>query len=66
MGWNEPIATNAPIQDEVVQGVLGMNRNTSSSPCPRFFRLSSLPHSFPLLPTSTPFVFTLTPKFKGA
>jgi len=66
MGGNEPTTTNAPIQDEVVQGILGMNQKHILFLCPRFFQLSSLPHSFPLLPTSTHFMFTLTPKFGGA
>jgi hypothetical protein len=26
MGWNEPTATNAPIQHEAIQAVLGMNQ----------------------------------------
>jgi hypothetical protein len=24
-GWNEPLATNAPIEDEAIQTILGMN-----------------------------------------
>jgi hypothetical protein len=24
-GWSEPTATNAPVQDEAIQAVLGMN-----------------------------------------
>jgi hypothetical protein len=66
MGWNEPTTTNAPIQDEAIQGVLGINQKHILFPCPRFFQLSSLPHNFPLLPTSTHFVFSLMPKFRGA
>jgi hypothetical protein len=60
--WSEPAAINAPVQDEAVQAVLGMNPNTSSPPnlgiliflfpCPGFFQPSYLPQSFPLLPTS--------------
>jgi hypothetical protein len=37
MGWSEPTTTNAPIQNEVVQGILGMNQKHILFPCPRFF-----------------------------
>jgi hypothetical protein len=46
-GWSEPTTTNAPVQDEAIQTILGMNENTSSSPAqelfspllyPKFFR----------------------------
>ncbi len=51
-GWSEPAATSAPVQDEAVQAVLGMNQK-HILPCPRFlvFSASSLPQSFSLLPT---------------
>jgi hypothetical protein len=53
--WSEPIATSAPIQDEVIQAVLGMNQK-HILPRPRFlvFSISSLPQSFSsyLLPPS--------------
>ncbi len=59
LGWSEPAATSAPVQDEAIQAVLGMNLNTSKQgififlfPCPGFFQPSYLPQNFPLLPTS--------------
>ncbi len=52
--WSEPIATNAPIQDEAVQAVLGMNQKHSLFPSPGIFQPLSLPQNFPLLPTSPP------------
>jgi len=67
-GWSEPAATNAPVQDEAVQAILGMNPNTSSPPSlhifyfplplPRVFSALLSAQSFPLLPTSP----TLNPK----
>jgi hypothetical protein len=27
VGWSEPAATNAPVEDEAVEAVLGMNQN---------------------------------------
>jgi len=36
-GWSKPAATNAPVQDEAGQAVLGMNPNTSSPPSPGIF-----------------------------
>jgi hypothetical protein len=57
--WSEPAATNALVEDEVVQAVLGMNQK-HILPCPKFlvFSTSSLPQSFSLLPTSPHFVLT--------
>jgi len=53
---SEPAATNATLQDEAVQAVLGMNPNTSSPPspgififlfpCPGSFQPSYLPPKF--------------------
>jgi hypothetical protein len=37
MGWSEPTATSAIIQDEAIQAVLGMNQKHILFPCPRFF-----------------------------
>jgi hypothetical protein len=44
VGRSEPGATSAPVQDEAIQAVLGMNPNTSKQgififlfPCPGFF-----------------------------
>ncbi len=51
-GWNEPTATSAPVQDEVVQAVLGMIQKHILFPYPRIFQPPSLPQNFPLLPTS--------------
>jgi len=36
-GWNETTATNAPVQDETVQAVLGMNQKHILLPCPGIF-----------------------------
>jgi len=36
-GWSELAATNAPVQDEAVQAVLGMNQKTYPLPVPRDF-----------------------------
>jgi len=57
-GWSEPAATNAPVEDEAVEAVLGMNQNDILPAqsfffplpllCPKKF-LSYLPTS-PLLP----------------
>ncbi len=49
LGWSEPAATNAPVQDEAVQAVLGMNqkhKNTSSSPAQGFFSPLPCPKIF--------------------
>jgi hypothetical protein len=63
VSWSELIATNALVQDEVVQAVLGMNQK-HILPCPRFlvFSTSSLPQSFFHLPTS-PFLLTYLTSF---
>ncbi len=53
-GWSEITATNAPVQDEAIQAVLGMNQKHILLPCPRIFEPPSLPQNFPLLPTSLP------------
>ncbi len=50
-GGNEPTTTNAPIQDEVVRTIQGMNQKCILFPCPRIFQPFSLPQIFPLLPT---------------
>jgi hypothetical protein len=36
-GWSEPAATSAPVQDEAVQAVLGMNQKHIRFPCPGIF-----------------------------
>jgi hypothetical protein len=64
-GWSEPAATSAPVQDEAVQAVLGMNQK-HILPCPSspaqgfwFFQPLRCPKVFPsYLPTSTHFAFT--------
>jgi hypothetical protein len=53
-GWSETTATYAPVQDEAVQAVLGMNQKHILLPCPGIFQPLSLPQNFPLLPTSPP------------
>jgi len=62
IGWSEPIATNAPVEDEAVQAILGMNQKHILL-CPKFlvFSASSMPHSFSLLPTSFLFTSPLLP-----
>ncbi len=51
-GWSEPVTTNAPVQDEAIQAVLGMNQK-HILPCLRFlvFFASYLPQKFSFLPT---------------
>jgi hypothetical protein len=46
-GWSEPAATSAPVQDEAIQAILGMNQQ-HILPCPRFlvFSAFSLPKAF--------------------
>jgi hypothetical protein len=34
-GWNKPAATNAPVEDEAIQAILGM-KETHILPCPKF------------------------------
>jgi hypothetical protein len=52
--WSEPAATSAPVQDEAIWAVLGMNRKHILFPCPGIFQPPSLPQKFPLLPTCPP------------
>jgi hypothetical protein len=52
--WSEPAATSAPVQDEAIQPVLGMNQKHILFPCPWIFQPTSLPQNLPLLPTSPP------------
>jgi hypothetical protein len=61
-GWSEPAATNAPVEDEAVEAVLGMNQK-HILPCPKFlvFSAASLSQSFSLLPTSLPPTSPLLP-----
>jgi hypothetical protein len=42
-GWSEPAATCAPVQDEAVQAILGMNQKHILFPCPVIFQPPSLP-----------------------
>jgi hypothetical protein len=60
-GWSEPLATSAPVQDEVVQVVLKMNQKHILFPNPGIFQPPSLPQNFPLLPTSP--LLLLSPHF---
>jgi len=50
-GWSQPAATNAPIEDEAIEAVLGMNQN-HVLPCPKvlIFSTFSLPQNCSLLP----------------
>jgi hypothetical protein len=57
-GRSEPAATNAPVQDEAVQAILGMNQKHILFPCPGIFQPPYLPKNFPLLPTFTPLLPT--------
>ncbi len=54
MSWSEPGATSAPVQDEAIQAILGLNQKHILFPYPRIFQPPSLPQNFPLLPTSPP------------
>jgi len=56
-GWSETTATNALVQDEAVQAVLGMNQKHILLPCPGIFQPLSLPQNFPLLPTPLPHTY---------
>jgi len=54
LGWSETTATNAPVQDEAVQAVLGMNQKHILLPCPGIFQPSkthplALPRDFSAL-----------------
>jgi len=73
MGWSEPAATSAPVQDEAVQAVSGMNQKHILFPSLGVFQLLSLPQNFPLsltsplgpppfLPLSPHFLFTSSSK----
>jgi hypothetical protein len=54
VGSSEPAAINAPVEDEVVQAILGMNQKPILFPCPGIFQPPSLPPKFspPTSPTS--------------
>jgi hypothetical protein len=54
-GWSEPAATNARVEDEAVETVLGMNQK-HILPCPKLliFSASSLPQKISLLPYLPP------------
>ncbi len=66
LGWNEPAATNAPVQDEVIPPILGLNQKHILFPYPRIFQPLSLPQNFPLLPPSPHFLDTPSPELKRA
>jgi hypothetical protein len=61
--WSEPAATNAPVEDEVIEVVLGMNQK-HILPFQNywFFPAFSMPQKFSLLPTS-PLLFTSPPSY---
>jgi len=52
--WSEPAGTNAPVEDEAVQAILGMNQKPILFPCPGIFQPPSFPQNFALLLTSPP------------
>jgi hypothetical protein len=58
MGWSEPTATSAPVQDEIVQTILGMNQKHILFPCPWIFHPPPLPTSL------TSFLAIPSPKLK--
>jgi hypothetical protein len=47
VGWSEPAATNAPVEDEAIQVVLGMNQKSILFPCPGIFQPLLCPKIFP-------------------
>jgi hypothetical protein len=54
-GWSEPAATNAPVEDEAVQPVLGMNQNhIRTAQIYIFSPTSTLPQNISPLPTYLP------------
>jgi len=54
-GWNELATTNAPVEDEVVEVVLGMNQNhILLAQIYIFFLASTLPQNIFLVPTFLP------------
>jgi len=54
VGWTEPGATSAPVQDEAFQAVLGMSQKHILFPCPGIFQPPFLPQNFSFLLTSPP------------
>ncbi len=52
--WSEPAATSAPIQDDAIQAILGMNQKHILFPCPGIFQAPSLPQNFLFLRTPPP------------
>jgi len=53
VGWSEPGATSAPVQDEAIQAVLGMSQKHILFPCPKDFSAPFSASKF-LLPTYFP------------
>jgi hypothetical protein len=53
-------ATSAPVRDEALEAVLGMNQKHILFPCPGIFQPSSLPQNLPLIPLSYPLPTSLT------
>jgi len=52
-GWSEPAATTAPVEDEALGAVLGMNQNhILPAQIYIYFPVSTLPQNIFLLPTS--------------
>jgi hypothetical protein len=64
--WSESATTNAPVEDEAIETVLGMNKKHILFLSPRIFQPPSLPQNFPLLPLSPHFLLTPSPKLSRA
>jgi hypothetical protein len=55
LGWSEPATTNAPVEDEAIQPVLGMNQNhIRTAQIYIFSPASTLPQNISPLPTYLP------------
>jgi len=47
-GWSEPATTNAKVQNEAIQAVLGMNQKHILFHCPGIFQTPHLPQMMKL------------------
>jgi hypothetical protein len=55
LGWSEPATTNAPVEDEAIQPVLGMNQNhIRTAQIYIFSPASTLPQNISPQPTYHP------------
>jgi len=50
MGWSEPAATSATVQDKAIQAVMRMNQKHTLYPCPGIFQPPFLLQNFPFCP----------------